>query len=255
MLVLIIHGRQAGEHRRNRPSRHKMPSGTRQPADPFIGWCAVLVAIVCFGSFAAPAKTKRVVDANVHPLVYQTYKSIWCFLTSWLVLLIPGVHFAFTPYALLSALFWVPGGWLAIASVQYAGLGISQATWSSFIVVVSFVSTCVTTLGLLVSVILLHMDPLDFFTITLLGIFMLFIVAFYEGILFASYTSFCNFEASLRVNIEIEKNEYQLNVKTEEMRHMIGQCKIIHIHIHIHIYISYFINFLLSSLSSSCCCC
>ena len=54
--------------------------------------------------------------------------------------LIPGVHFAFTPYALLSALFWVPGGWLAIASVQYAGLGISQATWSSFIVVVSFVS-------------------------------------------------------------------------------------------------------------------
>jgi len=108
--------------------------------DRMVGWLAVLTAIFCFGSFAAPAKTKRVVDANVHPLVYQTYKSFWCFATSWLVLLIPGVSFSFTPFALLSALFWVPGGWMAIASVQYAGLAISQATWSSFIVLVSFVS-------------------------------------------------------------------------------------------------------------------
>ena len=108
--------------------------------DPFVGWCAVLTAIMAFGSFAAPAKTTTVVAANVHPLVYQTYKSFWCFATSWLVLLIPGVTFTYTPYALLSALFWVPGGWMAIASVQYAGLAISQATWSSFIVMVSFVS-------------------------------------------------------------------------------------------------------------------
>ena len=107
---------------------------------PFVGWIAMLIAIVAFGSFAAPAKSKRVVDANVHPLVYQTYKSFWCFATSWLVLLIPGVKFSFTPFALLSALFWVPGGWMAIASVQYAGLAVSQATWSSVIVSVCFVS-------------------------------------------------------------------------------------------------------------------
>ena len=35
-------------------------------ADPLVGWLAVLTAVVCFGSFAAPAKTKKVVDANVH---------------------------------------------------------------------------------------------------------------------------------------------------------------------------------------------
>ena len=66
-----------------------------QADDAFLGWLCVLVAIVCFGSFAAPVKTKRVKEANVHPLVYQTYKSFWCFATCFLVLLIPSVREGF----------------------------------------------------------------------------------------------------------------------------------------------------------------
>ena len=107
---------------------------------PLIGWLAVLTAVVCFGSFAAPAKSQRVVDAKVHPLVYQTYKSFWCFTTSWLVLLLPGVKFRFTPFGLMSAMVWVPSGALAIASVNFAGLAVAQATWSCMIVLVSFAS-------------------------------------------------------------------------------------------------------------------
>lgn len=108
--------------------------------DEAFGYVAMAVAIVCNGSFAVPAKWKRVVDAEIHPIVYQTNKSFWCFVTSWLVLLIPGVDFHFTPYGMLSALFWVPSGAMAIGAVNYAGLAIAQATWSTLLVCVAFFS-------------------------------------------------------------------------------------------------------------------
>ena len=96
------------------------------------------MAVICFGSFAVPAKWASVRAANVHPLVYQTYKTFWCFATSWLALLVPGVQLVFTPFGVLSAVAWVPAGTLAIASIGYAGLGTAQATWSSMIVIISF---------------------------------------------------------------------------------------------------------------------
>ena len=113
-------------------------SSASEMHDQAVGWLAVAVAIVSFGSFAAPAKTEAVLRANVHPLVYQTNKTFWCFTTSWLVLLVPGVRLTFTPFGVLSAIAWVPAGCLAIWSVGYAGLAVAQATWSSCIVVVSF---------------------------------------------------------------------------------------------------------------------
>ena len=106
--------------------------------DPAVGWSAVAIAVASFGSFAVPAKCFAARSADVHPLVYQTYKSFWCFATSWLVLLVPGVRLTFTPFGLLSALSWVPAGIMAIWSVNCAGLGVAQATWSSMIVLVSF---------------------------------------------------------------------------------------------------------------------
>ena len=106
--------------------------------DELVGWTSVAVAICAFGSFAVPAKCFAARKSDVHPLVYQTYKTFWCFASSWLVLLIPGVDFVFTPFGLLSACSWVPAGIGAIWSVNYAGLAIAQATWSSFIVLVSF---------------------------------------------------------------------------------------------------------------------
>jgi len=74
----------------------------------------------------------------VDPLVFQTYKTVMCFLTSWM--LIPlGQPFFFSYWGIVSGLFWVPGGIAAIYAVQNAGLAVAQGVWSSMIVLVSFI--------------------------------------------------------------------------------------------------------------------
>ena len=42
--------------------------------DPVVGYIAVAVAVICFGSFAVPAKWASVRAANVHPLVAKHQK-------------------------------------------------------------------------------------------------------------------------------------------------------------------------------------
>lgn len=55
-------------------------------------------------------------------------------------MLIPlGQSFYFSPWGIVSGLFWVPGGIAAIYGVQNAGLAVAQGVWSSMIVLVSFV--------------------------------------------------------------------------------------------------------------------
>lgn len=73
---------------------------------------------------------------NVDPLVMQTYKSIVLFLTCWLVIPL-GEPFKFTPWGILSGLFFVPGATAGIYGILNAGLAISVGTWSSLHVVCS----------------------------------------------------------------------------------------------------------------------
>lgn len=102
------------------------------------GYVAALVSCIAFGSFAVPIKGKAANSVSIDPLVMQTYKTGMCFLTSWLVLLL-GEPFIFTPWGLLSGLFWVPGGTAGIAAVRTAGLAVSQGTWSTLKIMVAFV--------------------------------------------------------------------------------------------------------------------
>ena len=63
-----------------------------------------------------------------------------CLITSFLTLT-PGIleqKFYFTPYGIISGIFWVPAGIAAVYAVQHAGLALSQGLWSSVIVLVSF---------------------------------------------------------------------------------------------------------------------
>ena len=83
-----------------------------------------------------PIKTPTMQQARVHPIVIQVYKSTACFFTSWLVLLVR--DFKFSYWGLVGALIWVLNGIAAIAAVQCAGLGVSQAVWSAVTIVVSF---------------------------------------------------------------------------------------------------------------------
>lgn len=101
------------------------------------GWMAALGGMLAFGSFGVPIKSKVARNLDIDPLVFQTYKTTMCFLTSWLVLLY-GEEFTFTPWGIVSGLFWVPGGIATIYAVKNAGLAIGIGVGSSFIVLVSF---------------------------------------------------------------------------------------------------------------------
>jgi hypothetical protein len=50
------------------------------------GWVAAVGAMLAFGSFGVPIKSKVAQTLDIDPLVMQTYKTTMCFLTSWLVL-------------------------------------------------------------------------------------------------------------------------------------------------------------------------
>ncbi len=102
------------------------------------GWLAAIVSCLSFGSFAVPIKSNECRQNDVDPLVFQSYKTAMCLLTSWLVLPLGGQPFYFTPWGIISGLFWVPAGVAAIYAVKSAGLAISQGLWSSIIVMVSF---------------------------------------------------------------------------------------------------------------------
>lgn len=103
------------------------------------GWTSVLISCLSFGSFAVPIKSKRARECNVDPLVFQSYKTFICFISSFLTLPLFKQEFYFTPWGIISGLFWVPAGVAAIYAVQNAGLAVSQGIWSSVIVIVSFV--------------------------------------------------------------------------------------------------------------------
>eukprot|EP00557_Chaetoceros_sp_GSL56_P006594 CAMPEP_0176487788 /NCGR_PEP_ID=MMETSP0200_2-20121128/6337_1 /TAXON_ID=947934 /ORGANISM="Chaetoceros sp., Strain GSL56" /LENGTH=398 /DNA_ID=CAMNT_0017884677 /DNA_START=110 /DNA_END=1303 /DNA_ORIENTATION=- len=99
------------------------------------GWTVGVIGALCLGSFGVPIKL--ISKADVDPLVLQSYKSIVCFLTCWLIIPL-GEPFKFTPLGLVSGLFWVPGATAGIYGIRNAGLAISVGTWSSIMVMTSF---------------------------------------------------------------------------------------------------------------------
>lgn len=101
------------------------------------GYAAAITAAICLGSFGVPVKSEVVSRLDVDPLVMQTYKTMMCFLTSWLIIPM-GEPLRFTKWGIVSGLFWVPGGWAGIYGIRTAGLAVAVGTWSSMIVLTSF---------------------------------------------------------------------------------------------------------------------
>jgi hypothetical protein len=100
------------------------------------GWMAAMIAALAYGTYGVPIKeTKKI---PVHPLVFQSYKTLTMFLCCWLVLLM-GVPFSFTYWGILSGLFWVLGGTGGIVAVRYAGMALAVGTWASVMICVNFV--------------------------------------------------------------------------------------------------------------------
>jgi glucose uptake protein GlcU len=114
------------------------------------GWMAAALSALAFGSFGVPIKGRAAQRLQIDPMVFQTYKTAVCFLTCWPILLAlrhfqhqdhdnSQPLFNYTPWGLVSGLFWVPGGVATVYAVQSAGLAIGIGIGSSFIVLVSFV--------------------------------------------------------------------------------------------------------------------
>ncbi|KAL7471037.1 hypothetical protein ACHAXS_013729 [Conticribra weissflogii] len=111
---------------------------TPDPSALVVGWIAAFIGAIGFGSFAVPIKGEAANSVDIDPLVMQSYKSLMCFLTSWLVLLL-GQEFSFTWWGIVSGMFWVPAGAFNIFAIRNAGLAVSQGIVSSSIVMVSFI--------------------------------------------------------------------------------------------------------------------
>lgn len=129
--------------------------------DEFIGLLAAFGAAISFGSYSVPMKGEAATRVDVDPLVFQSYKAFAVFLTSSISIYINNIladeysdnnqsseddltfhkwSFSdFTPWALLSAILWVPGGTAGVYAVRRAGLAISVGIWSCVIVIISFI--------------------------------------------------------------------------------------------------------------------
>lgn len=80
------------------------------------------------GSYPVPIKTPRVLAADVHPIVFQCYKSAWVMLTGFLFAIpvyAQGKQLHLTWWAIPSAACWVPSGTCTIASVMLNGVSLS----------------------------------------------------------------------------------------------------------------------------------
>lgn len=126
MLVLILFGGDSES------------GSSSSPSCEICGWLWAIGGILAFGSFGVPIKSKVAKSVDIDPLVMQSYKTGMCFITSVLILLFRGEEVTFTPWGIVSGLFWVPGGIAMIYAIKTAGLAIAMGVGTSFIVLVSF---------------------------------------------------------------------------------------------------------------------
>jgi glucose uptake protein GlcU len=99
------------------------------------GWVAAVLAVFSWGTFGVPIKSNVNVDVNF--FVMQSYKTVVCFLTSWLIIFL-GEPVRFSPWGIVSGLFWVPGASCGVYAIRNAGIAVAVVTWSSIQVVVSY---------------------------------------------------------------------------------------------------------------------
>jgi glucose uptake protein GlcU len=102
-----------------------------------LGYLAVSVSCVLFGSFSVFIKQKKVQAVNMAPVVMQVYFAIAIFFTSWLTV---AVHpFVFTPYGFAGGVIWSLASMLSFVAIRHAGLSVGQGVWSGATILTSFI--------------------------------------------------------------------------------------------------------------------
>ena len=100
------------------------------------GWAAAILAALSWGTFGVPLKCN--VNVEVNFFVMQSYKTLVCFATCWLVLLL-GEPIQWSYWGIVSGLFWVPGAACGIYGIRNAGVAVAVGTWAS----IQVVSSCI----------------------------------------------------------------------------------------------------------------
>lgn len=113
----------------------EMPASIFAACSDGCGWTGAIIASLSFGSYGVPIKTS--VKVEMDPLIMQSYKTIVCFVTCWLVIFM-GEGVRWTPWGIVSGIFWVPAATCGIYGIRNAGLAVAVGTWSSIIVITSF---------------------------------------------------------------------------------------------------------------------
>ena len=96
---------------------------------------------VFMGSYPVPVKSPAVLEAQVHPMVFQAYKSFWVFATGFLALIAisaAGHQFEFTWWSVASAAGWIPSGLCTIVAVTRIGVSMAVVVSCSSAAVLSF---------------------------------------------------------------------------------------------------------------------
>jgi hypothetical protein len=116
-------------------------SGVFDGCSDSCGWIAAAISMLAYGTYGVPIKETlgSGMPADLNPLVFQSYKSTVMFGMAPCVLLLAGVPFTFTPWGILSGLFWVLGGTGGVVAVRWAGMATAVGTWSSVMICVNFV--------------------------------------------------------------------------------------------------------------------
>ena len=92
-------------------------------------WITLLLACLsgaANGTFPVFIKTDAVLNAKVHPVVFQLYKSSWVMIigvSCALIRLARGLRLEYTWWAFWSAFFWIPSGVFTIIAVPLIGMG------------------------------------------------------------------------------------------------------------------------------------
>ena len=93
------------------------------------------------GSYPVPIKAPAVLKADVHPIVFQCYKSFWVCVTGCCFLfpiLARGDKYEFTWWGVASAACWVPSGACTILAVTLNGVALSIVVACSACAVLNF---------------------------------------------------------------------------------------------------------------------
>jgi len=88
-----------------------------------------LIGSFCMGSYPVTIKTPAVLKLDMHPMVFQCYKSFWVFVLGFGFIasnLLRGLPaYVFTYWAILGAAAWIPSGLFTIAAVPRIGVGMT----------------------------------------------------------------------------------------------------------------------------------